>query len=309
MKVQKRTQDRPRTASKKRKRGIAAKLIGASVVTIVIMVAALLWIVYGRVSSALLDKSEDLIQETTDKAVQETSGWIEKTLTMLEMQRDTIEYENMDTPAMLEYIRHTVNQNAAYPAGLYVAFTDGSLYHASFVPGADYNALEKSWYQNGIQSEDFQLGEVYFDEDSQSYVVGASGILKDADGAACGVAAADVYLDSISDIVEGVQLEETGGVFLVDTQTGMIIGHQDEGMTGRNLSEFSGDMYAYAAEQIGKGQTGLSLYDDSTYIQIEQVPNSGWMAVAYVSRSEALAELLTLTAMMITVAVVAVSQQ
>ena len=306
MKVQKRTQDRPRTASKKRKRGIAAKLIGASVVTIVIMVAALLWIVYGRVSSALLDKSEDLIQETTDKAVQETSGWIEKTLTMLEMQRDTIEYENMDTPAMLEYIRHTVNQNAAYPAGLYVAFTDGSLYHASFVPGADYNALEKSWYQNGIQSEDFQLGEVYFDEDSQSYVVGASGILKDADGAACGVAAADVYLDSISDIVEGVQLEETGGVFLVDTQTGMIIGHQDEGMTGRNLSEFSGDMYAYAAEQIGKGQTGLSLYDDSTYIQIEQVPNSGWMAVAYVSRSEALAELLTLTAMMITVAVVAV---
>ena len=61
---------------------------------------------------------------------------------------------------MTEYIRHTVDQNDAYPAGLYVALTDGSLYHASFVPGPEFNSLEKSWYQNGIQSEDFILGDV-----------------------------------------------------------------------------------------------------------------------------------------------------
>ena len=290
----------------KKKRGIAAKLIGASVVTIVIMVAALLLIVYGRVSSALLDKSEDLIRETTDKAIQETSGWIGRTLAMMEMQRDTIEYSNMDVPAMMEYIRHTVDQNDAYPAGLYVAFTDGSLYHASFVPGPDYNALEKSWYQDGLQSGDFKLGDVYFDEDSQSYVVGASGILKGADGSTRGVAAADVYLDAISDIVGGVQLEETGGVFLVDAGTGTIIGHRDPEITGRNLSEFSGDMYAYAAEQIQNTKTGLSLYNDSTYIQVEQVPDSNWVAVAYVSRAEALAELGTLTMIMVIVSVVAV---
>lgn len=306
MKKQKKTQDRPPVKSKRRKRGIAAKLIGASVLTIVVMVAALLLIVYGRVCSALLDKSEAMIQETTDKAVHETSGWINKTLTMLEMQRDTIEYENMDTPTMMEYIRHTVGQNDAYPAGLYVAFTDGSLYHASFVPGPDYNALEKSWYQDGLQSEDFKLGAVYFDSDSQSYVVGASGVLKDVNGGTRGVAAADVYLHSISDIVADVKLEETGGVFLVDGLTGMIIGDRDEGMTGRTLSEFSGDMYQYAAGQIEKGKTGLSLYDNSTYIQVEQIPNSSWIAVAYVSRGEALSELGTLTIIMIIVSVAAV---
>ena len=129
---------------RKRKRGIAKKLVGAIMATIVIMVAALLLIVYNRVSDALLDKSEKLLQETTDKALQETSAWMNKTLTMLEMQRDTIEYENMDISGMQEYIRHTVNQNDAYPAGLYTALTDGSLYHASFVPGPDFNALEKS---------------------------------------------------------------------------------------------------------------------------------------------------------------------
>lgn len=274
--------------------------------TIVIMVAALLLIVYNRVSDALLDKSEKLLQETTDKALQETSAWMNKTLTMLEMQRDTIEYENMDIPGMQEYIRHTVNQNDAYPAGLYTALTDGSLYHASFVPGPDFNALEKSWYQDGIQSEDFILGDVYFDEDSQSYVVGASGALKDAQGNVRGVAAADVYLDSISDIVAGIELEKTGGIFLVDTRTGTIIGHKDKDMTGRVMSEFKGDMYAYANEQIVSGASGLSIYEENMYIQVEQVPNSDWTAVAYVSKTEVLSDLVTLTGMMGTVAVIAV---
>ncbi len=291
---------------RKRKRGIAKKLVGAIMATIVIMVAALLLIVYNRVSDALLDKSEKLLQETTDKALQETSAWMNKTLTMLEMQRDTIEYENMDIPGMQEYIRHTVNQNDAYPAGLYTALTDGSLYHASFVPGPDFNALEKSWYQDGIQSEDFILGDVYFDEDSQSYVVGASGALKDAQGNVRGVAAADVYLDSISDIVAGIELEKTGGIFLVDTRTGTIIGHKDKDMTGRVMSEFKGDMYAYANEQIVSGASGLSIYEENMYIQVEQVPNSDWTAVAYVSKTEVLSDLVTLTGMMGTVAVIAV---
>ena len=306
MKTKKRTEDRPSAKARRRGGRIAAKLVVTIVITIVIMVAVLLTLVYRRVSDALLDKSENLIQETTGKVIQETNAWMNKTLTMLEMQKDTIEYEEMDIPEMEEYIKHTVDQNSAYPAGLYVALTDGSLYHASFVPGPDFNALEKSWYQDGIASEDFILGDVYFDEDSQSYVVGASGRLKGEDGETRGVAAADVYLDAISDIVAEIQLEETGGVFLVDTRTDTIIGHKDPEITGRLLSEFSGDMYAYAAEQIQKGNSELSLFDGSTYIQAVNVPNSDWTAVVYVPKAEVLTELNVLTGIMATISVLAV---
>lgn len=292
--------------ARRRRGGIAGKLVGAIVVTIMIMIAVLLAIVYSRVSDALLEKSEKLIQETTDKVLQETTAWMNKTLTMLEMQKDTIEYEDMDIPEMEEYIKHTVDQNSAYPAGLYVALTDGSLYHASFVPGPDFNALEKSWYKNGIQSESFILGDVYFDEDSQSYVVGASGMLKDEEGKIRGVAAADVYLDAISDIVAEIQLEETGGVFLVDTRTDTIIGHRDAEMTGRLLSEFSGDMYAYAAGQIQNGTSGLSLFEDHTYIQVANVPGSDWAAVVYVPKAEVLTDLNVLAGIMSTVSIAAV---
>lgn len=306
MKTENRTEHHRAAKARRRRGGIAGKLVTAITVTILLMVAVLLLIVYRRVSKSLLEKSENLIQETTDKVLQETTAWMNKTLTMLEMQKDTIEYEGMDIPEMEDYIKHTVDQNSAYPAGLYVALTDGSLYHASFVPGPDYSALEKSWYKDGIQSENFILGDVYFDEDSQSYVVGASGMLKDVDGRTRGVAAADVYLDAISDIVDDIQLEQTGGVFLVDTRTDTIIGHRDKEITGRLLSEFSGDMYAYAAEQIQKGVSDLSLFDDNTYVQAVKVPGSDWAAVVYVPKAEVLTDLNVLAGIMFTVSIVSV---
>ena len=285
--------------------GITWKLVAAIVVSVIIAVAALFGIVYSQMSRTLLEKSEDMLRTTTDKTLQETRAFMNKTLTMLECQRDTIEYENMDIPEMTEYIKHTVNQNDAYPAGLYVALTDGSLYHATFVPGPDFSALKKSWYLNGLSSEKFILGDVYFDEDSQSYVVGASGVLKASDGTVRGVAAADVYLDSISQIVKNTTIEDTGGIFLVDTRTDTIIGHQDETIIGKKLSETDGAMYTYADEQIKAGQSGLNLFEN-TYIQIANVPDSDWIAVAYVSQNEVLHELENLTVYMLIVSALAV---
>lgn len=183
-----------RISKKRRGMGITIKLVAAVVGSAVIAVSVLLAVVYDKMSKTLLEKSEEILHTTTDSTLQETRAWMNRTLAMLETQRDTIEYENMDIQEMTEYIKHTAGQNDAYPAGLYVALTDGSLYHASFVPGPEFNALVKSWYVDGLDSEEFILGDVYFDEDSQSYVVGASGVLKDGGGAVRGVAAADVYL-------------------------------------------------------------------------------------------------------------------
>ena len=261
--------------------------------------------VYFQMSHALLEKSEDLLATTTDRTIQETRAWMNNTLTMLETQRDTMEYEDMDVPAMMAYVRHTANQNAAYPAGIYAALTNGSFCHASFVPGPDYDPTVKSWYQDGLQSEQFILGDVYVDEDTGTYVVGASGVLRTKSGEVRGVAAADVSLDSISTIVSQVRVEDTGGIFLVDTRTDTIIGHRDREITGQRLNGLSDGMYAYASGQIRAGRTGLSLYEN-TYLQIEKVPGSDWMAVAYVSRGEVLEELGQLTGNMLLVAALAI---
>lgn len=289
----------------KRGQGITGKLVSAIVGSVVIGMAILLGVVYFQMSHTLLDRSEELLRATTDKTIQETKAWMNRTLATLETQRDTVQYEDMDIPAIQDYVKHTAGQNDAYPAGLYIALTDGSLYHASFVPGPDFDATAKSWYQDGLKSQNFILGDVYFDEDSQSYVVGASGVLKDGSGNVRGVAAADVYLDSISKIVSGIRIEDTGGIFLVDTRTDTIIGHRDSAVTGQLLSELSDGMYTYAAGQIQQGKTGLTVFGN-TYIHVANIPDSDWTAVAYVSRGEVLQELNQLTISMLLVAVLAV---
>ena len=275
--------------AKKRRRGISVmlKLVGVTIPFVSITIAVLLYVLYTNVSQTLLEKSETLLHTTSERTIQETEAWINKTVTALEQQRDTLSYFDLDIPQMQEYIRHTVDGSDAYPAGIYVALTDGSLYHATFVPGPDFNALEKSWYKNGIQSEDIILGDVYFDEDSQSNVVGASGIFKDSQGQAKGVVAADVYLDSIADIVNQIQIEETGGIFLVDTRTFTIIGHKDPEILGKVLTEIDEGMYRYAASKIQAGETGLFI-NDNTYVEISTIPNSDWAAVTYVPREEVL---------------------
>lgn len=276
---------------KDKKRRMTISILVKLVITIIpfmfAAIAVLLYVVYTNVSDTFLEKSETLLRTTSERTIQETEAWINKTLTALEQQRDALSYFDMDIPEMQDYIRHTYGRYDAYPAGIYVALTDGTLYHTTFVPGADYNALEKSWYQNGIQSEDFILGEVYFDEDSQTNVVGASGKLMDRAGHTRGVVAADVYLDSISDIVGHIQIEENGGIFLVDTRTFTIIGHKNPEITGKALSEINDDMYRYASGQIQSGMTGLFVHDD-TYIEISEVPNSDWVAVTYVPQTEVL---------------------
>lgn len=284
--------------------GITVKLLMAVVASIIIAVGALLAVVYNQMSQALLEKNDEILYTTTDRAIQETKAWINSILVSLNMQRDTIEYENMNTREMKKYIKYTAGQNEAYPAGMYVALTDGSLYHASFVPEPGFNALSRSWYQDGVKSEEFILSDVYLDEDSQSYVVGVSGVLKDSSGSVRGVAAADVYLDSISGIVSKAQIEDTGGIFLVDVRTDTIIGHKDDNILGKKLGEVKGGVYEYAQKQIEAGKMELSLYKD-TYIQVAQVPGSNWAAVSYVQEGEALRELKELTVLMLYVTVAA----
>ena len=285
--------------------GITGKLVSAIVISVLIALTVLLVVVYFQMSRALLDKSEALLQTTTDCTLQETRAWMNSTLAMLETQRDTIEYEDMGISAMSAYIKHTAGKNDAYPAGMYVGMTDGTICHSSFVPGPGYDLSAKSWYQDGLKSENFVLGDVYIDEDSQAYVVGVSSVLKTQGDKVRGVAAADIVLDAISQIVREVQVEDTGSIFLVDARTDTIIGHRDQTLTGRNLNQMGEGMYTYVSQQIHGGHMGLSLYNN-TYIQVKNVPGSDWMVVAYVSRGEVLQELKQLTISMLLVTVLAV---
>lgn len=284
---------------KTRKIGIKLKLLGVLLPVVICIIGIAIFFIYKNTSDILLRKSETLLRTSTESVVNQVTTWMSETITALDVERDTIEYFSMNETDELNYIKHTADTYESFPAGIYLATTDGSLIHASFVPGPEYNIFEKPWYQDGIKSEEFIFGSVYFDEDSQSYVVGASGVLKDKNGAVRGVAAADIYLDAISEIVKEVQLEQTGGMFLIDRNTDMIIGHKEAALVGTSLNEQSNGLYSYIGSLLSKETFGLQTYTmpggETYYLDLEKVPDSNWITAAYVPHTEIMTDLNNLT--------------
>lgn len=284
---------------KPRKIGIKLKLLGVLLPVVICIIGIAIFFIYKNTSDILLRKSETLLRTSTESVVNQVTTWMSETITALDVERDTIEYFSMNETDELNYIKHTADTYESFPAGIYLATTDGSLIHASFVPGPEYNIFEKPWYQDGIKSEEFIFGSVYFDEDSQSYVVGASGVLKDKNGAVRGVAAADIYLDAISEIVKEVQLEQTGGMFLIDRNTDMIIGHKEAALVGTSLNEQSNGLYSYIGSLLSKETFGLQTYTmpggETYYLDLEKVPDSNWITAAYVPHTEIMTDLNNLT--------------
>lgn len=291
---------------KKRHFSISAKLILAIVICIAVIMALLVWMVSSEMSKVLLATNEALLEQTTAGTLERTEGWIESVLSTLEAERDAIYYDDMGPAEIRAYVTHAAGQNSAYPAGIYAALSDDmSVIHATFVPGPDYDLASKSWYQDGLASENFILGDVYFDEDSQSYVVGASGQLRRRrDDQVRGVVAADVYLDAVSDAVRDVTLGSTGGIFIVDRTSNMIIGHADPEITGADITTLTEGVYPLAQAQISRGVTGLELVE-GTYILTENIPNTNWVAVAYVVQDEVLADVQGLDRLLLLAAVIA----
>lgn len=187
--------------------GLQAKLLGVFLPVVFVAIGLILWWVYTDTSKMILAQSEEILTVNTESVVNTAETWIKETLAALDTERDTLEYFALSPEQELAYMRHNADRYASFPAGIYYATLDGSMHHATFVPEADYSVFEKDWYNSGLQSEQFIFGPVYVDSITGNYVVSLSAKIKDSAGNVRGVAAADLYLDAISEIVKDIRLE------------------------------------------------------------------------------------------------------
>ncbi len=259
----------------------------------------------------MLSRSETILKESSSSVVNQTSGWISTNLSSLKAERAALQYiaprNNAET---LKFLKSTKNQNEAYPNGTYVGKTDGTMIDPSFIPEAGYDPRTRSWYKYGANADNFTLGAVYKDLNTKKYVVSASAALKDKSGNAIGVMSADISMDAIAKIVQPVTIGSTGGIFLVDKNTNFVIGSKDSSAIGITLDQQKDGMYKFAGQIIKQGQAGVQNYvknGSDLYLDIETVPNSNWVAVAYEPKSEVLAGLDDLTRNLILIATGAIA--
>lgn len=263
-------------------------------------------IVYSNVSAALLSRSETILKESSSSVVNQTNGWISTNLSSLKAERAALQYIAPRSNAEIrKYLESTKDQNEAYPNGTYVGKTDGTMIDPAFTPDAGYDPRTTTWYKSSINADKFTFGPVYKDADTKKYIVSASAALKGKNDSTIGVMAADISLDAIAKIVQPVTIGSTGGIFLVDKSTNFVIGSKDSSAIGITLDQQKDGMYQFAGEIIKQNKTGVQNYvknGSNLYLDIEAIPNSSWVAVAYEPKSEVLSGLDALTRNLILIA-------
>ena len=286
----------------KKRVGIQIKLLGILVPIVVIAIVGILVTVAKTTTKILEKESRELMDTSAQSVVNNIVAWKNDTIGRMHAQRQALETLGMTPEEELAYIKSIVEPSSAYPSGLYFGTEQKQMIHASF-SDPSYDPTSRGWYKDGLNNAEFKFGEAYVDVDSGNVVVTASAALHDQNGRVRGVAAGDVQLTALTQIVSTVRLKQTGGAFLVDASTGTILGAPDSSIVGTALSDQpAGSMYAQSEKWISAYAEGVQT---ANYFHLQLVPDTSWVAVCFVPEAEILSDVNSLTRTLVIIAIVA----
>lgn len=130
-------------------------------------------------------------------------------------------------------------------------------YKIPWKPPSDYVITDWDWYKEGLDHDTFAFGATYLDAQTGEYIVSASTRLE-SEGTATRVAALDIYLGEVSNMISSFEFMETGAMLLIDGETNTIIAHPDSDMIAETVDGDNKDpLIAEIVEQMnGKIRTG-----------------------------------------------------
>lgn len=290
---------------KSSKNSIKAKLIGVIVPCVVVAITVIMIISYNSSEKTIIDRTEELVVSEAQTGVHKILVWEEENLPTLEVMTNAMTNLNLSREEILKYLKKELGNYEDFPNGMYITYENGDVLDgAGWQPEGD--ATEGKWYQEGVTHDAFLFGEPYMDPFTNEYVVTASKSLPDFGGSLDAVAAADVSLAKVSEIVQEMVIAETGDAFIIDASTGMILAHKDSAFVGTMAEKAEDAFYHEIMSDIQAGDLSKTEYNSNagTYIaHILPIEKTSWYMVARVSRSDVLAELIQLRNMMVAMAI------
>ena len=189
---------------------------------------------YNMVRSAMLEKLESNIAETSVVLSQQITNWLNGKLALIDMMAETI-----DADFERQTIQTTMNNPLLKKEFILVygvLDTDGKLISntPSWSPPAGWDGRKRPWYKLARSTTDAVLTEPYVDTKTKEVLISAVSCLKDK-GEFQGAFGGDLSMKTVSDAVNTLNFNNTGYAFLVNSQ-GTIISHPDSNLNGKQLS-------------------------------------------------------------------------
>jgi methyl-accepting chemotaxis protein len=286
---------RTKKAKKSRIVGTKTKLISIVIPISIVLIIALLTVTFQVSKGIILTYGNKVVESISAANANEIKTWSQDIISTLNQVKNTLEQVELDDTQTINYLASTMNKNNSFPLGVYIGTDQGEVLNAfDFVPPADYVVTDRDWYKEGAEREEFAFGTIYVDANTGEFVLSASAKVKSSDGVNQ-VAAADIFLSEVSNMVTNMKLMETGTIFLIDGNQKTIIAHKDKSLNALKLTEDLEDgILREITKQINKenGEVFSIKDGNQTYLAyLQPVDNTDWLLVSYVSSSEVLGAL------------------
>lgn len=289
------TIEKKEARSTKSKRSIKSKLILMIAPLVVLAIGTLLMIIYTSSKKIIVDYANQLVESSTRSNANELETWSQEIISSLNQVQNTLNNIELDNNTLMKYLKTTMNQNESFANGVYVGTDKQELIVPfDFQMPDDYIIADRDWFIEGLNNEQFRYGTAYLDADTGEYVVSASVKLKSANGVNK-VAAADISLKGISQIISSKKIMETGKLFIVDTTSSKILAINDEALINTdfnvsNADKLIADMAKGISLDIDK-VSELTLEGRKYSVNVQSIKNTPWKVIGYVPHTEILQSL------------------
>ncbi len=289
------TIEKKEARSTKSKRSIKSKLILMIAPLVVLAIGTLLMIIYTSSKKIIVDYANQLVESSTRSNANELETWSQEIISSLNQVQNTLNNIELDNNNLMKYLKTTMNQNESFANGVYVGTDKQELIVPfDFQMPDGYIIADRDWFIEGLNNEQFRYGTAYLDADTGEYVVSASVKLKSANGVNK-VAAADISLKGISQIISSKKIMETGKLFIVDTTSSKILAINDEALINTdfnvsNADKLIADMAKGISLDIDK-VSELTLKGRKYSVNVQSIKNTPWKVIGYVPHTEILQSL------------------
>lgn len=140
---------------------IKAKLLGIILPVVIIIVAVLAGLSYYVSKKIIQANAEELLRMSVESQAAEIEAWLDQNLTSFNVQKQALEWMDFDEKEMQTFLDAYCGFDGNYPAGVYVADTDGKFYAGREVERSEGNVVLREPDENGnyINNGDFDAAE------------------------------------------------------------------------------------------------------------------------------------------------------
>ena len=197
------------------------------------------------------------------------------------MLKENATYDELNDYLTIQTIRA---QNSILPSttGIYGYYNGQFIDGSGWIPDDDYVPTERPWYTEAVKDRgNVVLINPYFDLYTKQVVMTVAKAQKDSDD----VAAVDVTLERIQEIVEENTFATSGTQRMVVSNNGFVVAHSDPDERGKNYLEEEDTFGYFVLEQLlatDDDYVEMS-YNGTTYVVYNVPIGNGWLSISIVN--------------------------